>query len=287
MSRGGVILVPPPKKVPSREIKGKRWCFTINNWNVDNVGNVERVGVVHQIICAKEVGESGTPHLQGYVEFKTEKRMETIKKLFDCNHMHLEKARGKKEDNIRYCSKEGSDVFIRTFPLSPEELKAQRLKDIEEEQYSDVIWRPWQQEVLDLVDDKPDPRKIIWLWEPTGNVGKSYLQKYLALKKKVIIENGKSADVLNQVLVALETHDPTMVIMDVPRSQQDYFNYGVIEKLKDGCVYSGKYEGGQILLKNLHVVVTANTMPLMDKMSADRWMIGEIVDNDIKWDDDQ
>lgn len=34
-----------------------------------------------------------------------------IKKLFNDNTIHIEKARGSPEDNIKYCSKEG-DYFV-------------------------------------------------------------------------------------------------------------------------------------------------------------------------------
>ena len=50
-------------------------------------------------------------------------------------------------------------------------------------------------------------------------------------------------------------------------------NYGVLEKLKDGLLYSGKYEGGVCVLDNLHVICFANEAPLAGVVSSDRWDI--------------
>ena len=48
---------------------GKKWCFTLNNWCEDNlvkmVKDFEVFGV--EYIIGEEVGECGTPHLQGAI----------------------------------------------------------------------------------------------------------------------------------------------------------------------------------------------------------------------------
>ena len=41
-------------------------------------------------------------------------------------------------------------------------------------------------------------------------------------------------------------------------------------------IYSGKYEGGQIFMDYVHVIVFANRPPDVGKMSADRWNIKQI-----------
>jgi len=56
------------------------------------------------MICQLEVGESGTPHLQGYVEMKSPCRLTAMKKLIP--QAHLEVSRGSKEQAIMYCLKE-------------------------------------------------------------------------------------------------------------------------------------------------------------------------------------
>ena len=48
-------------------------CFTVNNYTQEEYDVFVKLGEqrnkCHYLIIAKEVGESGTPHLQGYIEF--------------------------------------------------------------------------------------------------------------------------------------------------------------------------------------------------------------------------
>ena len=62
-------------------------------------------------------------------------------------------------------------------------------------------------------------------------------------------------------------------MLDIPRHQLDYVGYGALEQLKNGMIYSGKYEGGTCLFDNPHVIVFANEPPKIEKMSLDRWKI--------------
>jgi len=58
------------------------------------------------MIYGKEVGESGTPHLQGYVEYKNPRDMTAVKKMLG-SRVHLEKAMGTAKQASDYCKKEG------------------------------------------------------------------------------------------------------------------------------------------------------------------------------------
>jgi len=83
--------------------QGKHWCITLNNpddgeclgWSVEEM---------QYLICGKEVGKEGTPHLQGYVQFKKKKKLSAVKKFWP--RAHLELAKGKPDQNVTYCSKE-------------------------------------------------------------------------------------------------------------------------------------------------------------------------------------
>lgn len=56
------------------------------------------------IVYQLEVGESGTPHLQGYVVFKKPMRLSAVRQLIP--RAHLDIARGTNEQNIAYCTKD-------------------------------------------------------------------------------------------------------------------------------------------------------------------------------------
>lgn len=244
-------------------------CFTLNNWTEEIYNSItqELSQRAKGFVIGKEVGESGTPHLQGYVEFKAQVYFTTLKKLAPT--AHWEKAKGNREQNIKYCTKDGD--FVCTFPLPRRERLLQS--------YSQVTWKPWQQQVIDIIESPRDDRTINWFWEPTGNVGKSFLAKYLVLKYDAIIADGKKDNVFAQTLKWIENHneqDPILILLDIPRYNKEYINYGVLESLKNGMIYSGKYEGGIACFESPHVIVFSNSRPDTDKLSYDRWNIVEI-----------
>lgn len=250
----------------------RRWCFTLNNWSTDELSQLsrgfEKLGA--KCIIGSEVGEEGTPHLQGYVESESQTQISfsTLKKLSP--RAHWERAGGNRKQNIDYCSKEC--VIHSTLPLP----RRQRLLAM----YDSVEWRPWQLDVLTQVETEPDSRTVHWYWEMTGNVGKSFLARYLVLKYDAVIASGKTADIANQVKMWLDAHPeslgPKLVIIDIPRVSGNTVNYHAIEQLKNGMIYSGKYEGGVCIFTSPHVIVFANTSPYHASLSTDRWNIQEI-----------
>lgn len=260
----GVGNTRPPR------VRGRKWCLTINNYTAEEYNSVSQVLSQFDYIVGKEIGEGGTPHLQIYFESKNQISFSTIKDWFP--RAHIEKAKGSTDQNVKYCSKEGD--FVTNITVKVDRRVALLNK------YKDVEWKQWQRDVLDIVEGPVDDRTIHWFWETTGNVGKSFLAKYLVLKYDAIICSGKRDDVFNQVRTWLEANPdllgPKLVVMDVPRCSGDYISYTAIESLKNGLLYSGKYEGGVCAFEAPHVVCLSNSEPQYSAMSADRWNVIKI-----------
>ncbi|KAJ1627870.1 hypothetical protein T492DRAFT_876011 [Pavlovales sp. CCMP2436] len=69
------------------------WKYTINNYTEADVSFVMRLVDATEVkrhVCGKEVGDKGTPHLQGAISLVCGKRYTPMKKLFPT--AHLEKA---------------------------------------------------------------------------------------------------------------------------------------------------------------------------------------------------
>lgn len=62
------------------------------------------------LVYQLERGESGTDHLQGYVEFTTRRTLTAAKRLLDQPTAHLERRRGSRAQAIDYCTKEDTRV---------------------------------------------------------------------------------------------------------------------------------------------------------------------------------
>lgn len=90
------------------EIK-KTWVFTLNNYTDDEVKLINDLEC-NYCIYGREVGEQGTPHLQGYITFKNACRMTSLAKLI--KRAHWEAAVGRPEAAINYCKKDGNYHII-------------------------------------------------------------------------------------------------------------------------------------------------------------------------------
>jgi len=90
----------------SKPNAARNYCFTYNNYPDDLAPFQDRLSsLCTYAIFGCEVGESGTPHLQGYLQLKEKERLTGLaKKLPGC---HLEVAKGGYDANKAYCSKDG------------------------------------------------------------------------------------------------------------------------------------------------------------------------------------
>lgn len=92
--------------------RARGWCMTMNNYTekfFDGLKDWAEKNVEYAVI-GREVGESGTPHLQIYFEFSTMKSFKQMKKLH--NKLHIEKRIGTKEQAANYCKKDGNYIEI-------------------------------------------------------------------------------------------------------------------------------------------------------------------------------
>jgi len=91
----------------------RSWIFTINNFTEADVARItawKDDDGVHRAIAGKEVGASGTPHLQGAIVFRQTVRPNAAK-AFISPRAHIEKMRGRWIHSQAYCSKD-ADLII-------------------------------------------------------------------------------------------------------------------------------------------------------------------------------
>ena len=94
-----------PKAEDKTVVRANSWVFTINNYTDADCLAVEALAAeAVYIVCGKEVGEQGTPHLQGYVKMKSTRTMKSMSKKLA--RAHLAVANGTAEQNRVYCTKQ-------------------------------------------------------------------------------------------------------------------------------------------------------------------------------------
>lgn len=255
-------------KTPAKRVSpAKKWCFVLNNWTDEEVGSISsKISLMcSKALVAKEIGENGTPHLQGFIEFKTKQRPMSV---FDNKRIHWDKARGNLDQQWAYITKQTTPFISMGFP------KPVKLINPD---YS------WEQDIIKIIMTEPDDRHIYWYWSKGGCIGKTSFCKYLTMKHNAIALSGKASDMRNGVVEYHKANEkyPELILIPIPRSfKSEYLNYEGIENIKDMYFYSGKYEGGMVCGNCPHVFVFANEPPDKEKMSLDRWIITQIDDDD-------
>lgn len=114
--RGRIAV--PEYVAPRSDTRNRAWVFTLNNYSLQDEKALQQCKYQY-ISYGREVGASGTPHLQGYIYFKAAVRFSALKKLL--KYAHWEVARGSAADNARYTQKDGDFFEDGDRPKSPKE----------------------------------------------------------------------------------------------------------------------------------------------------------------------
>lgn len=282
------------------------WVFTLNNPVPEDEARLNQLfedNLCDYLVYGRETGESGTPHLQGFVAFREKKRFNAAKRLLGAR-AHLERAR-RPSEAAEYCKKDGDyeefgemkgrgkrnelDLFkadVQEGMLSLREIREKHsnvyarytkfvidyVNDYMPEPPIDFFpLREWQQNLYVLLCQEPNSREILFIVDPVGNNGKSWFARYFKhmMDNVQIIVPGKKADMAYML-------DSTCkyFFFDAPRSKQgDFIQYDFLEEIKNGYVFSSKYESRMKTLDMCHVIVLMNENPDMAKLSLDRYKI--------------
>lgn len=94
---------PEPKSGPNQ---GRHWVFTWNNYDDDFRTKLVHASdeLVRYEVYQEEIGEQGTPHIQGYVEFARPVRLAALKKWLPS--AHWEARLGTRDQARAYCMKD-------------------------------------------------------------------------------------------------------------------------------------------------------------------------------------
>lgn len=182
-----------------KDIKTRRYCFTIHNYTKKDLKRFDLLAESlekHRYICyGLEVApETGTEHIQGYVELNNAQRFTFLHKYFNFTRnkevlkFHIEIANGTAAENKKYCEKSGkffefgepvtqgtrSDLreIKEALKENPKNLKGvvdEHGNNLQQLKYAEALPKYY------LPDRDPkNPPKVYWIFGPTG-IGKTKL----------------------------------------------------------------------------------------------------------------
>jgi hypothetical protein len=267
---------------------------------------------VSYICFQKEIGETnGTPHLQGYCICEKRIRLSGLKKLVG-NRVHAIPSNGSPSSNRAYCSKSKTAVpdtfeeygeipanqgkrtdFTAFQDAVKEGLRCKRkaredfpelvakyprwcydiLSDQKDIQVEEHELYEWQSALSEDLLQPPDDRKVIFVIDKRGGQGKTWFAKHYCKK----YDDAQYMEPSKKVDMAYALQDDLRVLfLNITRTTDENnlnYLYAFIESVKDGMVFSPKYESRMKYYDKVHVVVMMNQDPNMELLSEDRYYI--------------
>jgi len=265
---GNTDGLPPPPKRQKQDTQAYLWCFTAPKKDFNESQISQTLGeYCKKFLFQEELSATGYAHYQGVFSLRTKERMSTVKNIMG-KTVHLERC-----DNwwksVTYCSKQDTKV------AGPWTEKCPPMEYI-------TTLRDWQAEVMEVYKDQKeslDTRTINWVFDTVGNTGKTELVRYIhcTVAGACTLTSGKIAD-----LALALPYAPSVVCFDFTRSLESFIPYQAIEAIKNGAIFSSKYQSGMKMFKKPVIICFANYPPDRSKLSADRWNVMEITGTDMK-----
>ena len=103
------------RRTPNKNgLRLSRFVFTLNNYTLEEYTALTTRMATNCKWCVigKEVGEEGTPHLQGAAVLLKQTAFTTVKAFAGMTRAHIEQMRGTPQDSMVYCTKEDKAAFV-------------------------------------------------------------------------------------------------------------------------------------------------------------------------------
>ena len=283
--------------------KATRWNFKLDSMSELDIALIQ--GIYEQskhpvrYICYG----ADQKEIHGYLEFekRTQVYLTQVKHIFGdaSQRATFAMAKGSKQQNVRNCAARGTfheikdDTTRVSLEEMAEELRANgeaetarkygddfwsqystikntsaRMKNIEAEelikqQMMDIELRDWQKWVVAMLEFQGD-RKILFVVDEVGGLGKTWLTKWYHVNlQAAVYTTTKRGD------VAYAYNGESTVIFDLSRSQLEKLNYDTLESIKNGMVFSTKYESRLKLYMPPRMIVFMNKRPELHKNLSD------------------
>lgn len=232
--------------------------FTLNNYTNEDISSLKNSDYKY-LIFGKEIAASGTPHLQGYMEFNGQKSLRQLKKIND--KCHWERRYGSQKDAIIYCKKDGEFFEFgerkeqgkrNDLTAARELIKKKNMRDLlNQEECPNLQQIKVCEKYLTYNEEKRDWKpEVTWIYGPSGS-GKTKLAHEMTENNDRYIKDE------TQWWDGYDKHDA--VIIDDFRSSQMKFTY--LLKLLDRYEMRVQVKGGYRQFLPKKIILTSIKHP--------------------------
>lgn len=239
-----------------RSPRNRAWCFTLNNYVEADLTTLLGATNLKYAVIGREVGENGTPHLQGYIYFDTMKSLTGLKALSE--RAHWEIAKGTAQQNRVYCSKQGNFVEQGVMPATQEEKGAKGAAAIAL-RWEHVKKRQWEQlppehlQKYEYAEKKLRAKpsqlgslKNLWIYGESGaGKTKTVRERFLDLYDKDI--SGWWCGYDNEPAVLIDDLDPS----NAPQLADH------LKRWADHGPFQAQVKGGMMHIRPERIIVTS------------------------------
>lgn len=262
--------------------RSRNFLVTWYNYTDDWAQVLRKIDAVKEFHGQVEKGKkSGRLHVQLALAFKDAKTLTAARKqMGEFEGWFLIAKNWAKVKN--YCTKKDTRV---SKPVHSDEQKWEF-----EDPMEGCCYRKWQKELLDIIDSKPDRRKLRWYVDRKGNAGKSTFALHMIGTRPdevLAVDEANCRDIKFAISKVVRHQKEVLkksllrcIIFDIARDD-DQIEYKMLEKIKSCWFFNGKYESGTDYWNPVHVVVFANREPDFERASEDRWIVHEITEEDL------
>jgi len=244
--------------IQTKDDRYRAWCITINNYNDAHFQQLTAIKTKY-LVYGLEVGESGTPHIQAYMELPSARTLSALKKRLP--GAHLEPRVGTPEQAANYCKKDGE--FTEIGEIS-QQGKRNDILDVctsikEGKSFEEIldtatsyqslqiakIAMPYKEPVRDWVPN------VYWYWGPPGT-GKSHAAFHSHPESRIHKQAGST-----KWWQGYDRHD--VVIIDDLR--QRHIDFVRLLELLDRYPTTVENKGGSRQFVPHHIYITAPYTP--------------------------
>lgn len=245
----------------------KYWCFTINNTH--DLDDLDGIKSWAYCIVGREVGDAGTPHLQGFIAYFARTRFSSVKKQMP--RAHIERMVSTPTKAITYCKKDGDFEEFGTLPKDADYKGGSTGGQKKQDNYRKMVQYAKDDDFDEILEidavsyvqhyhaykriKQDNPKKVqdlptvcgTWLWGEPG-VGKSF---------KARQENPNHYDKpLNKWWDGYR-NEPVVILDDVGLDQGSWLG-SLLKRWADRYSFPAEQKGTTTQIRPVKIVVTSN-----------------------------